>query len=241
MDVYFAFEQDCTPNNIVIRHDEAKHIARVARKQVGDYITVTPGNGMQYIVQIERITRTEVYCSVVSVSQNVNELPVPVALAVSLLKNPNRFDFCIEKATELGVSDILPFTSSRTVVRRASIERWQLIARSAMKQSGRCVLPRIAPVLDFPTLLNNLQKYSLVMLAHEKQPFTNTITQIVREASPITSILFIVGPEGGFTDEEVEHAHQSGCLVVNLGKRRLRSETAALVGVSTIVNTLEQL
>lgn len=239
MEVFFAYDDDCTTDQVTIRDEEAKHLARVARKKIGETIAVTSGNGVLVTARIEQITKSEVICSVLSRSERVNELPVHLILAISLLKNPNRFDMCIEKATELGVHEIIPFISTRTISHRESPERWKQIARAAMKQSCRCVLPQIHLTQDFSSLFKNPRFPSLVLLAHERQTLSASIPHVLSSNQPISSVMLIVGPEGGFTDEEVDVAEGHGCHSVSLGRRRLRSETAALVGLSQIVSIVE--
>ncbi len=234
MEIFFSSKEDWHDKEIIVRDEEANHLSRVVRKNVGDSISITDGKGRLAEARIDRITKKEVHCTILAIQNNVNETSCDVTLAIALLKNPGRFDFCIEKATELGAKHIIPFRSERTVAKGEHLERWNHIARSAMKQSCRCIQPEIFPMESFTAVLNKTQSYDLVLCAHEKANPSETIAAVMSTFAGISSLMLCIGAEGGFTDEELEMARRAGCKIVWLGPRRLRSETAAIVALSQL-------
>jgi 16S rRNA (uracil1498-N3)-methyltransferase len=234
MEIFFSSNEDWRDEEIILRDEEANHLSRVVRKNVGDSISITDGRGRLAEARIVRITKKEAHCAILAIQNNVNETSCDVTLAIALLKNPGRFDFCIEKATELGVKHIIPFCSERTVAKGEHLERWNHIARSAMKQSCRCIQPEISPVESFTAVLKKTESYDLVLCAHEKANSSETIAVAMSAVAGISSLMLCIGAEGGFTDEELEMARRAGCRIVWLGPRRLRSETAAIVALSQL-------
>lgn len=140
-------------------------------------------------------------------------------------------DFIVEKATELGVSTIIPFTSERTIVhpaRDSRVERWRRIARSAATQCGRTTIPSITAPIEFSELVTRFCAYEAVLFPWELAdpiPLRERLPQLVEGAR---SLLLVIGPEGGFAVAEVELARANGAEVISLGERILRTETAAL-------------
>ncbi len=235
MELFYASPQDCSENEVVLRDDEVKHLIKVLRKKEGEKIFVTDGTGNLYEGIITYVSKNEVQCSVLNVRKNVNELTFNITLAISLLKNPNRFDFCVEKATELGVQTIIPFRSERTLVQRQYLQRWKHIALAAMKQSCRSVLPEIKEVYSFEEVVKLSSQYTYAFCAHEKKSENvEPLAQLIHKIDSTKSMLLLIGPEGGFTNDEIESAIKAKCAIISLGNRRLRSETAALAALSII-------
>jgi 16S rRNA (uracil1498-N3)-methyltransferase len=184
---------------------------------------------------VTSVGRSEAVCRIEGVRENVGEPRVSVTLALSLLKNPARFDVAVEKVTELGVRTIVPIICERTVGRRPRMDRLAGIALAAMKQSGRCVLPEIAPSASFRELVTSARTHGLRLLPHERAGSEEFIDSVIARHQDAASVVVAIGPEGGFTEEEVSEATAAGFMVVSLGPRRLRAETAAIRAVSYIV------
>ncbi|HEX9615009.1 MAG TPA: RsmE family RNA methyltransferase [Bacteroidota bacterium] len=235
MDYFLAESDNIQGDHVALTGDEYKHLSRVLRKRVGDHVFVTDGKGRMYEVIIRSFTRTEAQCSVVQVIERWNEPRTEVTLAISLLKNPARFDFVIEKATELGVSTIIPLVCERTIPRQEKHPRLEKIAVSALKQSGRSVLPQIFVLTRFETLIRNAERHGLKLVAHEKTEQSQFIGSVMKHHRELKSVLLVIGPEGGLTPEEVSQADERGFVSVSLGPRRLRSETAAISALSWVV------
>jgi len=232
---YFYIEASSINGSFVmISGDEVKHIARVLRKEPGEMIWVADGNGHVYETMIRSIYPYGVECEILKAYPRLHEPEVEITLAVGLLKNPSRMDWIIEKGTELGVSHFIPLLTKYTIPQSAKEERWRNIALAAMKQCGRCVLPKIFP----PTKLKNALEYAasseVKLIPFEKTEHMLFIGEIMKRHTPKSAIIFI-GPEGGFSDDEIAAAEQAGCIQVSLGPRRLRTETAAVVAASWVV------
>jgi 16S rRNA (uracil1498-N3)-methyltransferase len=165
--------------------------------------------------------------------KRLNEANIDVTLAVAVLKNFSRFDFMVEKVTEVGVNTIIPLLTDRSIPRHAKVERWQKLALAAMKQSGRCVLPVVKDLTRLDDLIKASPESSLRLIAHEKAN-TVSLSEIAKPAK-LRSVILCIGPEGGFSDSEIELANRRGFVPVYLGARRLRTETAAIVATSFLL------
>jgi 16S rRNA (uracil1498-N3)-methyltransferase len=203
---------------------------------------VVDGKGNVYDARIMDLVKREAHCEITGRNFMENEPGRSVTLAVGILKNGSRFDFLVEKATELGVGSIVPLATERTIPRHARSDRWQKLAIAAMKQSGRCVLPYVFPLTPFDRFVAGFDEAGggsgggseapLKLIPHEKEA-----ARALREALPGTAgnVVICIGPEGGFSDEEVERATRAGFLPVSLGPRRLRTETAAIAALTMVL------
>ena len=235
MDYFYVKHEDVTSHELTLRGDESKHLVRVMRKNIGDRIFVSDGNEMMYEAIIADIGRTDTRCTIAAIHHKYNEPSIDITLAVSLLKNPARLDYLVEKITELGVRTILPISCERTISGREKHERLEKIALSAMKQCGRSWLPRIQPTQNLKSLFENSSHYQLKFILHEKIDSSHTISSELKLHKDVHSLLITVGPEGGFTGEEIALSEHSGFVSVSLGTRRLRTETAAVAAVSYVL------
>jgi 16S rRNA (uracil1498-N3)-methyltransferase len=209
--------------DIQIRGPEVHHIRNVMRKKLHDVLVFTDGKGHAYTVQIETWTKTSITGRVLAREFHEQKQNTDIACAFVPLKGL-RSDFIIEKCTEVGVSHFYPFISRRAVVRRVSRARkdhFLHLAKSAMLQSQRYYLPQITACHDTERLTEHFMQYELVLCAdahgtHEIPAGAHTI-------------LYIVGPEGGFDDAELALFKKHSVRFVSLGDHRLRSETAAII------------
>ncbi|MDD8019169.1 MAG: 16S rRNA (uracil(1498)-N(3))-methyltransferase [Bacteroidota bacterium] len=221
--------------HIVIDGEEAKHLARVLRKQPGDLIWVVDGNGTAYEAVIRLATLEMVECEILYEHVHHHEPDVDVTLAVAQLKNPSRMDWVIEKGTELGVRTFIPLQTTRTIAKSPKEERWNHIALAAMKQSGRCILPKILPPMSLDIVVANAQQYDMKLIPYERTDHVLFISEALKYRKPPRSVLIVIGPEGGFTNEEILTAEKAEFIQVSLGRRRLRTETAAIIAASWVV------
>jgi 16S rRNA (uracil1498-N3)-methyltransferase len=235
MDYFIVDKKDVHGMTLILRGDESKHLARALRKRVGDHVFVTDGADTMYEVAVVRIDREEVECDIVDMKSRVNEPKTEVALAVSLLKNPSRVDFLVEKAVELGVRTIIPMLCERTIPEHEKHTRLEKIALSAVKQCGRSYLPKIIDLMEFDTLVHHAQGYSLRLVPHEKTEQSQFVGSVMQHHPNAKSVLLLIGPEGGFTDREMELATANQFIPISLGPRRLRTETAAISALSWVV------
>jgi 16S rRNA (uracil1498-N3)-methyltransferase len=230
-DVFYTEPANIRDPHARITGDEAKHLLRVLRKKIGDHILLTDGRGNRYEAIIRSIAGEEAECEIVRREQDVNEPHVDVTLGVSLLKNPWRFDFVVEKATELGVRAIIPMVCERTVRTHENHDRLTKIALSALKQCGRSSVPEIHRKTTFEAVLSTSLAHDLKLIPHEKTETSHFIGTILQRHGVARSILVLIGPEGGFTDKELADASAHAFLPISLGPRRLRAETAALAAL----------
>jgi 16S rRNA (uracil1498-N3)-methyltransferase len=214
-----------------IEGSEFAHLTQVMRHRIGDRFDIVDGMGIAYSAVLTRIQGKVAVCSLLSRHELLHEPTVRLTLAVGLLKNPARFELMVEKCTELGVSTIVPLTTSRTIARHARSDRWQNIALAAMKQCGRCKVPVISPLLPFTQWVPTFHGERFIL--HEQA--TESLPQIVLPPETGHTIAVCIGPEGGFTENEVAEAQRTGWRAVSLGSRRLRSETAAITAVARLL------
>jgi 16S rRNA (uracil1498-N3)-methyltransferase len=235
MDFFYVKPEDVTPISLVIRDEESKHLVRVLRKTIGDRIFATDGNDTMYEGVITEIGKSDTRCDIDAMHKKYHESHLDVTLAVSLLKNPARFDYLVEKATELGVRIIIPIICENTIPHHEKHNRLKKIALAAMKQCGRSWLPRIQPTQLFETLVNNSTQWTSRLIPHEKADISQSISLLMPHREEVQSILIAVGPEGGFSDEEITLAMHARFNPVSLGPRRLRTETAAVAIISQLL------
>jgi 16S rRNA (uracil1498-N3)-methyltransferase len=237
MEYYFTDKKNVSETSLVIKGDESKHLLRVLRKSKGEEIYVTDGERNLYKTVIAEINRDEIKCNINEKLYDINESEIRITLYLSLLKNPSRFEFVIEKATELGVYEITPVITHNVINKEFDKhKRWQLIALSAMKQSQRCYLPKVNHPVNFTATLNSAGKNDLKVIADERN-FENSICadELKRLTSGTRPVSLLIGPEGGFTNEEIDTAVKHGFAILSLGERKLRSETAAIAALSILL------
>jgi 16S rRNA (uracil1498-N3)-methyltransferase len=237
MEYYYTNKKNISDKSLTIKGDELKHLYKVLRKSAGDEINVTDGEGNLYKTVISEINKDEITCSIKEKLFNVNEPKIRVNLYQSVLKNPSRFGFVLEKSAELGVNEITPLITHNVISKSQDKHaRWQSIVLSAVKQSQRCFLPAVNHTLNIDEALNKPGENDLKIIADERNfdscIFADELKRLIPGNRPVS--LFI-GPEGGFTEEEINNAVKKGFLVLNLGERKLRSETAAIAVLSVLL------
>ena len=220
-----------------IEGEEVKHIRNVLRLKAGDKIVVFNGLGKEYEGTILEEKPSSVLVKVQNIFFPQKDSPLEVTLAQSLLKG-ERMDFLIQKATELGVKEIIPFFSSRSVPlletsrRLQRHRRWERIAVEASKQCGRGVVPKIESLKDYSEMLQIASPDGLRLILWERDGIK--LKEVLETSEGRVKIFFVVGPEGGFSQEEVDEAEKSGFIPVILGRRVLRAETASLCLLSIL-------
>lgn len=232
MDLFYAPPAQINGDRIELTGREARHAFKVLRYQKGDRIRITDGAGTRYCGTVEDITGKR---AVVGIEHRKHEPTVTPEywLAMGIIKKRDRLEFAVEKAVELGVRKILLFRSDHTIKKNVRIDRLETVALSAMKQSLRCHLPEIHWFESFKQLLNEHATIPK-LIAHEKKG--GAADRLENSFSSTRKLMLLVGPEGGFSEEEVDRAVDSGGKVVSLGEYRLRSETAAIALLSRCLN-----
>jgi 16S rRNA (uracil1498-N3)-methyltransferase len=220
----FYTDQPLGLGHAVLEGAEAHHLAHVRRLEVGEWVTLFNGDGQAYLAMIEAIGKRDVRLRIERIETPPTELGCRVEIASALPKG-DRLDYLIEKLTELGVTDFVPLQTARSVVqpKETRLDKLRRAVVEASKQCGRNVLMRVqAPVM----WADYCQRASVPQRRFVAHPGGGTRLEKLATAGDIA---FAVGPEGGFTDDEVEAARQAGWGVVSLGPRILRVETAAVV------------
>ncbi len=216
---------------------EARHIRKVLRLKPGDEVLLFNGSTRQYLGTIIEEDPNCVTVRIQNILPSQGESPLVVTLAQSLLKG-EKMDYLIQKATELGVKRVIPFISSRSIphLNKAQTlkrhQRWEKIAIEASKQCGRGVIPSIELLQDYSYVLKNAPSEALRLFLWEREGIR--LKDFLRGLKERKEIFFIVGPEGGFSREEVTKAEQFGFTPIFLGERILRAETVSLCIMSIL-------
>lgn len=214
----------------MLPEEEAHHAARVLRKQPGDEIIVVDGEGGWHRVRLMQVDRQGVGGMIVETQHGVGEPAYQLTVGLGLLKNRNRFETFLEKAVELGVGRIVPLQTARTEKESLREQRAENILVAAMKQSGRSRLTKLMEPQPLDAFLR-ADTAGRLLICHERAEESRTLLQALAEGLP-ERLAILTGPEGGFTEDEVDSVLAEGGEVVSLGPRRLRAETAALVAAS---------
>lgn len=237
---FYAPPEKFTAAFVELTGDEHHHLSRVLHHKIGDRVTVVDGAGNaavdgEIIFSDRAVTRIKIHV----IKHKLGEPAVHLTLAQAVPKGA-RFDWVVEKATEIGVSAFIPLISEHSEVNPGSgkTERWRRLALAAMKQSCRSIWPDVNEPTPFFELCQTIKNFDLAILAH---PTENDILKDLASQVMPQKVLLMVGPEGGFTEEEIEFAQKSGCKLLSLGPRRLRSETAGLVAATKVLAAFGQL
>jgi 16S rRNA (uracil1498-N3)-methyltransferase len=236
MEYFYVPQGSISPPTLTITGAEFSHMTHVMRMREGDAIRVVDGIGNSYGAVITTIRKQEAACRITAHAHRLHEPLRPLILAAGMLKNPSRFDYLVEKAAEIGVVQIVPLLTQRTIPRNAKAERWQKLCIAAMKQSGRCVLPEVRHPVPFGEFISSCEGSAIKLIPHELAETPLTPSRVAGDAPAVVCI----GPEGGFSDEEVAGAREAGFQPVCLGTRRLRTETASLVACAIVLQEQER-
>lgn len=225
MPKFFTTADYISDNHLKITGEDVGHISKVLRMSPGDAIIVCDGEGNDYDGEIAEITKTEVIVKIIRKYVCDAEPEVKVTLYQALPKQ-GKMEYIIQKTTELGVDRIIPVYTKRCVVKPSDkTERWGKVALSAAKQCGRGIVPQVLPTITFDDAISQFADYDCALMPYECEE-DGRLKDILSCKGYKTIALFI-GPEGGFDPMEVEAAVKSGAKTVTLGKRILRTETAA--------------
>jgi 16S rRNA (uracil1498-N3)-methyltransferase len=215
----------------ILEGDEARHLIRVRRVTLGECVELFDGRGAAFHAEVEVLGRDRVELQVIGPSESTRPAPCSLTLATAVPKG-ERFDWLVEKATELGVVRLIPLVTERSVVdpRSAKLDRLRRVIIEASKQCRRDRLMELDPPRTFGAMLATTGE-SARLIAHPGGPGLASLGLRLRDRSAILAI----GPEGGFTEVEVEQALRAGWQAVGLGSTLLRVETAALAGSATLL------
>lgn len=240
---YFCTQLTCDATAMHLTGEEAHHMAVVMRARPGEAVTLCDGAGMDYAATVRTATPEAVFLEINSFARSVSEPSIRVMLYVGYPKQ-DKLEGVIQKATELGAVEIVPFFSRLCVATPKNEAqknvRYQRIALEAAKQSGRGVIPSIGMPLSFTQMLQCAARADAALFCYENSAGTASLHS--RLGSGVSTVALITGSEGGFSVEEAQQAEAAGCTLLGLGPRILRCETAplaALAAVMTLTGNLQ--
>ena len=245
----FADLSNLQDGMLAIGGEDYNHIKNVLRMHPGEKLAVrgTDQSSDEYVFEIVSFSDGRVNCRQLSVKQSETELPVRVILFQGLPK-ADKMDFIVQKTVEMGVSEIVPVEMHRSIVklagdkRRKRTARWQTIAEAAAKQSKRAVIPQVQEIMTFREALQyaaSSADYVLVPYEAMADAGGTGTRSLLETMEPGRTAAVFVGPEGGFEESEIEEALQGGAKTISLGRRILRTETAALAFLAFLIYRFE--
>lgn len=243
----FYVEQDqIKEDRITIAGSDVNHIKNVLRMRPGDKIIICNGQGKDFYCIIESESEGTVTAGIEKIRDTDTELAGRLYLFQGLPKK-DKMELIIQKAVELGVHEIIPVMTRRTVVKLEDrkkelkkLERWQAISASAAKQSNRGIIPAVKEAMSFKAAVEYAGNLDCKLIPYEKADNIIKTREILQSIKKNQSVGIFIGPEGGFDESEAELAVMSGILPVTLGRRILRTETAGLAALSMIMLHMEQ-
>jgi 16S rRNA (uracil1498-N3)-methyltransferase len=239
MELFYTTPDRVQGNRVVLGPEESKHIVRVLRHEVGEQIMVVDGEGNEYRCSIASIGKREVICDIISKTRRTREAITEVTLAPAITKG-TKLDLVVEMATELGAGQIQPLKTARTIagLTPARLKRFEKLAIAALKSSTRTMLPRIRAPLDFEQFVKDSNYYDLKLIAYEEERHARLNEVVTPRPSRVA---LVIGPEGGFTESEITFAQAQGFRTFTMGPRRMRAETACIVGLSMLLYELKEI
>lgn len=244
MPKFFVDPANVQGSSIIITGDDVNHITKVLRLSENDIIMVCDGDGKDYKVAIRNLSKKEVVTEIMEEIPCLTEPPVKVVLFQGIPK-ASKMEYIIQKNTELGISEIVPVMTHRTVVKiedkkaeMNKLDRWQKVALEAAKQCNRGRVPVISQPVRFDEAVERLAGMNIKIMPYEKENGLGLKSLLQSNVKPET-IGILIGPEGGFEESEVENAHKKGVSTVTLGPRILRTETAGAAVLSILMYEYE--
>lgn len=229
----FFIPPNCiTPPSVHLPADLARQIKTVLRMQRGDEVWVLDGSGSEWRVRLTEVGKNAVLGQIIERQPAAGEPEIGLTLYQGALK-AQKFEWVLQKGTELGISRFVPTLCHRSVANDAGAlskkhERWQRIIREAAEQSGRGKLPLLAAPIPFDQALQQIQSDTLIVMPWEAAAAEAVSLKAILTAGPVEAVAIFIGPEGGFTPDEAALAQEAGAHLVKLGPRILRAETAGL-------------
>lgn len=223
--MHLFYTPDIRSNIYTLSEEESKHCIKVLRMKEGDAIYLVDGKGGFYHTQIVDTHPKKCVVEVLDLQLNYGARPYRLHMAISPLKFADRFEWFLEKATEIGIDEITPIITKRSEKKELKLDRANKIIESAMKQSVKAYHPIINEAISFSDFLKNDFSNTINMIAHCLEDEKKSIFEM---KSQVANYLILIGPEGDFTEEEIQLAKSKKFEAVTLGKERLRTETAAI-------------
>jgi len=230
MQLFYNPDIDETTETFSFDKEESRHIIKVLRKKDSDILHVTNGLGLLFETEITLASDNKCIVEVLSIKKSP-EPKFRLHLAVAPTKMNDRFEWFLEKATEIGIQEITPVICDRSERKVINLERFEKIILSAMKQSNETYLPKLNEAISFKEFIKQKNK-GLQLIAHCEETDKKSLKEVLK---PNENVTILIGPEGDFSDKEIALALENNFQPVMLGNTRLRTETAAVVACHSVV------
>lgn len=229
MQLFYHPALEIKTKEISFDREESRHISKVLRKKEGDLLKVTDGRGRLYTAKIIAANQQQITGKIEEIALEKPK-PYKLHLAVAPTKMNDRYEWFLEKATEIGVDEITPIICDHSERKTVKTQRFVRVLQSAMKQSLHCTLPILNDPILFSEFVKN-EKNEQLFIAHCEEQHKNPLQSILE---PTKDVSILIGPEGDFSAEEISLAIKNGFYPISLGNSRLRTETAAIVACHTV-------
>ena len=240
MSNFFIDSDNIDGEKAYITGSDVNHIKNVLRMKESDEIKLSAGDGLLYTAVISEFLPDRIVCRIIDCEGGRSELPAKIVLFQGLPKK-DKMELIIQKAVELGVSEIVPVMMKRTIVKlednkkeQKKLERWRTISLTAAKQSGRAIVPEVSDFITFNEAVKRAKGLEYNLIPYENEKGMDKARELIKEVKNKKSIGIFIGPEGGISEDELELAINAGAKPIILGNRILRTETAGLALVSVI-------
>ncbi len=234
---FFISRNQIISDRAVVSGEDVRHIITVLRMKTGDELLLCDGEGNEYMAEISAFSKSRVEAQVLS--RATREAASPRVILGQGIPKSDKMDFIVQKATELGAAVIVPLVTERTIVKirdeAKRAERWRKIAKEAAMQSNRADIPTIGPIQSFRDYLLTLAPGPMTLFLFPWEEGTIPIKDVLRATPGVKNIIVLIGPEGGFSQDEAALAQSKGFNPVSLGRTILRTETAAIAALSMIL------
>ena len=229
MQLFYIPDLDENSKTAIFSSDESRHLFKVLRKKVGDEILITNGNHLMFLGNISAISKNN--CEVeISKCEKKEKLGYSLHIVISILKSNERFEWFLEKASEIGITEITPVLCERSEKKFINEKRLNKVLISAMKQSLKANLPILNPIVKLKDYYkSNLSDQLFIAHCNESEK-----DFLISSVKPKENVTILIGPEGDFSKYEVEEAVKIGFKPVSLGNTRFRAETAAIIATHTV-------
>ena len=240
MSNFFIDSGNINGENAYVTGSDVNHIKNVLRMKESDEIKLSAGDGLLYTATISGFLPDRIVCRIIDCEGGKSELPAKIVLFQGLPKK-DKMELIIQKAVELGVSEVVPVMMKRTIVKlednkkeQKKLERWRTISLTAAKQSGRAIVPEVSDFITFNEAVKRARSLEYNLIPYENEKGMDKARELIKELKDKKSIGIFIGPEGGISEDELELAINAGAKPISLGNRILRTETAGLALISVI-------
>lgn len=235
---FFLDREEILSDRPTLKGPDVKHIRTILRLKPGDDVFLFDGKGLEYLARITACTPKAITLSILERFTSISESPVEITIGQALLK-AGKMDRMVRQVTELGIYALIPLLAERSVPRpeperwAEKKQRWRSIARESLKQCGRSQIPRLGPPASFKGLVGTSQAYDLRIIFHHGASGLES-RSYPRDPRNVRKVLALIGPEGGFTPDEVKLALECAFVCVSLGPRILKADTAAVAACAIL-------